>query len=55
MEVLTAEVEGYFAGLKESHFRDGIKALEHHWNKCISQQGDYVEFHQGKTLLSSIF
>ena len=31
MEELTAGVEGYFAGLEESHFRDGIKALEHCW------------------------
>jgi hypothetical protein len=28
MEEFTAEVEGYFAGLEESHFQDGIKALE---------------------------
>ena len=27
-EELTVKVEGYFAGLEESHFRDGIKALE---------------------------
>ena len=42
-EELTAELESYFAGLEESHFRDGIKALEHRWTKCISLQGDYVE------------
>ena len=30
MEELTVKVEGYFAGLKVSHFRDWIKALEHH-------------------------
>ena len=42
-EELTAELERYFAGLEESHFRDGIKALEHRWTKCISLQGDYVE------------
>jgi hypothetical protein len=41
-EELTAELEGYFAGLEESYFRDGIKALEHHWTKCISLQVDYV-------------
>ena len=34
MEELTAEVEGYFSGLEECHFRDGIK--EHRWTKCIS-------------------
>ena len=43
MEELRAEVEAYFAGLEECHFRDGIKALEHSWTKCISLQGDYVE------------
>jgi hypothetical protein len=42
-EKLTAKVEGYFEGLEECHFRDGIKALEHRWTKCISLQGDYVE------------
>ena len=41
-EELTSEVEGYFAGLEESHFRDGIKELEHRWNKYINLQGDYV-------------
>ena len=35
-EELTAEVEGYYAGLEKYHFRDGIKALEHRWTKCIS-------------------
>jgi len=36
-------VEGYFADLKKNHYRDGIMLLEHHWNKCIRLQGDYVE------------
>jgi len=38
-----AAVEGYFADLTKNHYRDGIMALEHHWNKCISLKGDYVE------------
>ena len=42
-EELIAGVEEYFAGLEESDFRDGIKALEHRWTKCISVQGDYIE------------
>jgi hypothetical protein len=33
MEEPTAEVEGYFAGLEESHFRDRIKTLEYRWTK----------------------
>jgi histone-lysine N-methyltransferase SETMAR len=39
----TAAVEGYFADLTKNYDRDGIMALEHRWNKCISLKGDYVE------------
>jgi transposase len=39
----TATVEGYFADLTKNNYRDGIMALEHRWNKCISFKGDYVE------------
>jgi histone-lysine N-methyltransferase SETMAR len=38
-----AAVEGYFADLTKNHYRDGIMALEHRWNKCIILKGDYVE------------
>jgi hypothetical protein len=38
----TAAVEGYFADLTKNHYNDGIMALEHRWNKCISLKGDYV-------------
>jgi len=38
-----AAAEGYFADLTKNHYRDGIMALEHHWNKCISLKGDYVQ------------
>jgi len=38
-----AAVEGYFADLTKNHYRDGIMALEHRWNKCISLKGDYVD------------
>jgi histone-lysine N-methyltransferase SETMAR len=37
-----AAVAGYFTDLTKYHYRDGIMALEHHWNKCISLKGDYV-------------
>jgi histone-lysine N-methyltransferase SETMAR len=37
-----AAVEAYFADLMKNHYRDGIMALEHRWNKCISYKGDYV-------------
>jgi hypothetical protein len=36
-------VEEYFAVLTKNHYRDGIMALEHRWNKCISLKEDYVE------------
>jgi histone-lysine N-methyltransferase SETMAR len=39
----TAALEEYFADLTKDHNRDGIMALEHGWNKCISLKGDYVE------------
>jgi len=38
-----AAVERYFANLTTNHYKDRIMALEHHWNKCISLKGDYVE------------
>jgi hypothetical protein len=38
-----AAVEGYFADLTKNQYRDGIMALEHRWNKCISLKGDYVK------------
>ena len=38
-----AAVEGYFADLTKNHYRDGIMALEHRWNKCISLKGVNVE------------
>jgi len=38
-----AAVEGYFADLTKNHYRVGIMALNHCWNKCISLKGDYVE------------
>jgi len=42
-QLVTAAVEGYFVDLIKNHYRDGIIALEHRWNKCISLKGDYVE------------
>jgi len=38
-----AVVERYFVDLMKNHYRDGIMALGHHWNKCISLKEDYVE------------
>jgi len=36
-------VEGNFADLTKNHYRDGIMALGHRWNKFISLKRDYVE------------
>jgi uncharacterized protein YifE (UPF0438 family) len=41
-EAITAEEE-YFADLTKNHYRDGVMALEHRWNKYINLKGDYVE------------
>jgi histone-lysine N-methyltransferase SETMAR len=38
-----APVEGYFVDLTKNHYREGIMALEHCWNKYIGVKGDYVE------------
>jgi hypothetical protein len=38
-----AAVERYFVDLTKNHYRNGIMALEHRWNKCVSRKGDYVE------------
>jgi histone-lysine N-methyltransferase SETMAR len=38
-----AAVEGCFADLTKNHYRNGVMALEHRWNKCISLKGDYVK------------
>jgi histone-lysine N-methyltransferase SETMAR len=38
-----AAVEGYFVNLTKNHYSNGIMALKHRWNKCISLKEDYVE------------
>jgi len=38
-----AAVEGYFADRTKNHYREGIMALEHRWNKRKCLKGDYVE------------
>lgn len=42
-EEVIAAVEGYFAGLPENHYSDGIHKLEDRWNKCIEVEGHYTE------------
>ncbi|CAH2083387.1 unnamed protein product [Euphydryas editha] len=41
-EVIDA-VNEYFEGLDESHYKNGITALEHRYEKCINFNGEYVE------------
>jgi len=50
-----AAVEGYFAALTKNHYRDGIMALEHRWNKCISLKGDFVENKNNFEIINSFF
>jgi hypothetical protein len=38
-----APVEVYFADVTKNHYRGGIMALDHRWNKCVILTGDYVE------------
>jgi histone-lysine N-methyltransferase SETMAR len=40
---VTAAVEGYFADLMKNHYRNGVMAMEHRWNKCVSLMEDYVK------------
>lgn len=41
-EVIEA-VNSYFEELDESYYSNGIKKLEHRYDKCITLLGDYVE------------
>lgn len=41
-EVIDA-VNGYFEGLDNEHYKNGILAIEHRWEKCIALNGDYIE------------
>jgi len=50
-----AAVEGYFPDLMKNHYRDGIIALEHRWNKCISLKGDFVENKNNVEIINSFF
>ena len=52
---MIADVEGYFADLTRNYYRDGIMALEHRWNKCISLKGDYIEKYKKIEIINSFF
>lgn len=40
---MIAAVDEYFAGLPDSHYRDGINLLEKRWTKCNEVRGEYLE------------
>jgi hypothetical protein len=42
-EEVQSAVDGYFAELDYCHYKQGIEAIEHRWEKCIKLKGDYVE------------
>lgn len=42
-EEVIAATNAYFDELEEKAYRDGIRALEQRWTKCIELDGDYVE------------
>lgn len=43
IEEVIQEVNAYFEGLEETHFREGITNLEERWKMCIALQGAYIE------------
>ena len=42
-EEVESAVNGYFEELEVSHYKQGIEAIEHRWEKCIELNGSYVE------------
>lgn len=42
-ESVIRAIDDWFDQLDKSFFLDGVKALEHRWEKCVELQGDYVE------------
>ena len=41
-EIIAATIE-YFKGFDKNYFLEGIKKLEHHYNRCLQLKGDYVQ------------
>ena len=41
-EIINA-TNAYFEEFEKSYFLEGLKKLEHRWEKCIVMKGDYVE------------
>ena len=41
-EGVESAVNGYFEEFDRSNYKQGIEAVEHHWEKCIELKGDYI-------------
>jgi len=50
-----AAVEGYFAYLTKNHYRDGIMALVHRWDKCISLKEMMLKNKNNFEIINSFF
>jgi histone-lysine N-methyltransferase SETMAR len=50
-----AAVEGYLSDLTKNHYRDGIMALEHRWNKSICLKGDMLKNKNNCGIINSFF
>lgn len=42
-DVVIKVIEAYYAAFPDSYFRDEIRKLESHKNKCINVHGDYTK------------
>ncbi|XP_017770316.1 PREDICTED: uncharacterized protein LOC108558040 [Nicrophorus vespilloides] len=42
-EEVQSAVASYFEELHGSDYKQGIQAIEHHWEKCIELKEDFVE------------
>ena len=42
-EEVESAVNGYFEDIAGYHYKKGIKATEHRWEKCVEIKGNYVE------------
>ena len=42
-EEVESAANSYFGELNDSHYKQGIEAIEHRWEKCIELKEGYVE------------
>jgi len=48
-------IDDWFEQLDEQFFMYGIKAFAHHWEKCVTLGGDYVEKLQSNFVRGPLF